>query len=66
MEFYADEAARVFGETIPANVPGRRLYAEPEPLGVAAAVCPEAAAEVSGGAGSSAAPLVAGVVLFAA
>ena len=40
MEFYADEATRVFGETIPANVPGRRLYAEPEPLGVAAAITP--------------------------
>jgi len=40
MEFYADEATRVFGETIPAQVPGRRLYAEPEPLGVAAAITP--------------------------
>ena len=40
MEFYADEAARVLGETIPAPVPGRRLLAEPEPLGVAAAITP--------------------------
>ena len=40
MEFYADEATRVFGETIPAPVPGRRLLAEPEPLGVAAAITP--------------------------
>jgi succinate-semialdehyde dehydrogenase/glutarate-semialdehyde dehydrogenase len=40
MEFYADEATRVLGETIPAPVPGRRLYAEPEPLGVAAAITP--------------------------
>lgn len=40
MEFYADQATRVFGETIPAPVPGRRLMAEPEPLGVAAAITP--------------------------
>lgn len=40
MEFYADHAVRVLGETIPANMPGRRLYAEPEPLGVAAAITP--------------------------
>jgi succinate-semialdehyde dehydrogenase/glutarate-semialdehyde dehydrogenase len=40
MEFYADEATRVLGETIPALVPGRRLLAEPEPLGVAAAITP--------------------------
>lgn len=40
MEFYADEATRVFGETIPAPMPGRRLLAEPEPVGVAAAITP--------------------------
>ncbi len=40
MEFYADEAVRVLGETIPAPVTGRRLLAEPEPLGVAAAITP--------------------------
>lgn len=40
MEFYADEATRVLGEIIPAPVPGRRLLAEPEPLGVAAAITP--------------------------
>jgi succinate-semialdehyde dehydrogenase/glutarate-semialdehyde dehydrogenase len=40
MEFYADEATRVLGETIPAPVSGRRLLAEPEPLGVAAAITP--------------------------
>ena len=40
MEFYADEATRIFGETIPAPMPGRRLLAEPEPLGVAAAITP--------------------------
>ncbi|MGX7893924.1 NAD-dependent succinate-semialdehyde dehydrogenase [Tsuneonella sp. HG222] len=40
MEFYADEATRAFGETIPAPVPGRRLYAEREPVGVTAAITP--------------------------
>ncbi|WP_305096766.1 NAD-dependent succinate-semialdehyde dehydrogenase [Croceibacterium aestuarii] len=40
MEFYADEATRALGETIPAPVPGRRLYAEREPIGVAAAITP--------------------------
>src|SRR5690606_16671160 len=40
MACYADEATRVLGETIPAPVPGRRLLAEPEPLGVAAAITP--------------------------
>ncbi|TIX52117.1 NAD-dependent succinate-semialdehyde dehydrogenase [Alteraurantiacibacter aquimixticola] len=40
MEFYADEATRVFGEIIPAPLHGRRLSAEPEPLGVAAAITP--------------------------
>ncbi|GAA0283449.1 NAD-dependent succinate-semialdehyde dehydrogenase [Alteraurantiacibacter aestuarii] len=40
MEFYADEATRVMGETIPAPVPGRRLLAEREPVGVCAAITP--------------------------
>ncbi len=40
IEFYADEATRALGETIPAPVPGRRLYAEREPVGVAAAITP--------------------------
>ncbi|OYX64278.1 MAG: succinate-semialdehyde dehydrogenase (NADP(+)) [Sphingomonadales bacterium 32-64-17] len=40
MHFYADEATRVLGEIIPAPVPGRRLYARPEALGVAAAITP--------------------------
>ena len=40
MEFYADEATRALGETIPAPVPGRRLYAEREPVGVCAAITP--------------------------
>lgn len=40
IEFYADEATRALGETIPAPVPGRRLYAEREPVGVCAAITP--------------------------
>ena len=40
MEFYADEATRAFGETIPAPVPGRRLLADREPVGVCAAITP--------------------------
>jgi succinate-semialdehyde dehydrogenase/glutarate-semialdehyde dehydrogenase len=40
MEFYADEATRALGEIIPAPVPGRRLHAEREPVGVAAAITP--------------------------
>jgi succinate-semialdehyde dehydrogenase/glutarate-semialdehyde dehydrogenase len=40
IEFYADEAARAFGEIIPAPVPGRRLLAEREPVGVCAAITP--------------------------
>jgi succinate-semialdehyde dehydrogenase/glutarate-semialdehyde dehydrogenase len=40
IEFYADEATRSFGETIPPSVPGRRLLAEPEPVGVCAAITP--------------------------
>ena len=40
IEFYAEEATRALGEVIPAPVPGRRLLAEREPLGVAAAITP--------------------------
>lgn len=40
MEFYSDEATRVLGETIPADKEDRRLLAEPEPLGIAAAITP--------------------------
>jgi succinate-semialdehyde dehydrogenase/glutarate-semialdehyde dehydrogenase len=40
MEFFADEATRALGETIPAPAPGRRLYAEREPVGVTAAITP--------------------------
>src|SRR6187551_1336329 len=40
IEFYADEATRALGETIPSPVPGRRLLAEREPVGVCAAITP--------------------------
>jgi len=40
IEIYAEEAARVIGEIIPAPVPGRKLYAELEPIGVCAAITP--------------------------
>ncbi|MEO7551771.1 MAG: aldehyde dehydrogenase family protein, partial [Croceibacterium sp.] len=40
IEFYADEATRALGEIIPASVPGRRLLAEREPVGVCAAITP--------------------------
>ena len=40
IEFYADDATRALGETIPAQVPGRRLLAEREPVGVCAAITP--------------------------
>ncbi|HWK40973.1 MAG TPA: NAD-dependent succinate-semialdehyde dehydrogenase [Croceibacterium sp.] len=40
MEFYADEATRALGEIIPAPVPGRRMLAQREPVGVCAAITP--------------------------
>ena len=40
IEFYAEEAGRIYGETIPSPVGGRRLLAEREPIGVCAAITP--------------------------
>ncbi|MBN8818427.1 MAG: NAD-dependent succinate-semialdehyde dehydrogenase [Sphingomonas sp.] len=40
VEVYAEEATRALGEIIPAPVPGRKLYAEKEALGVCAAITP--------------------------
>jgi succinate-semialdehyde dehydrogenase/glutarate-semialdehyde dehydrogenase len=40
LEFYAEEATRALGETIPAAVAGRRMTAEREPVGVCAAITP--------------------------
>lgn len=38
--FYAEEATRALGETIPAPGPGRQLRAEREPIGVCIAITP--------------------------
>jgi len=40
LEFYAEEAARALGETIPAPLPGRRMSTHREPVGVCAAITP--------------------------
>jgi succinate-semialdehyde dehydrogenase / glutarate-semialdehyde dehydrogenase len=40
IEFYAEEATRALGETIPAPVPGRELRATREPIGVCVAITP--------------------------
>ena len=40
VEVYADEAAHILGDIIPATVPGRKLYAEREPIGVCVAITP--------------------------
>lgn len=40
VEVYAEEAPRALGEIIPAPVPGRKLYAEREPVGVSVAITP--------------------------
>ncbi len=40
VELYAEEAGRILGEIIPPNMPGRRLAAEREPIGVCAAITP--------------------------
>jgi succinate-semialdehyde dehydrogenase/glutarate-semialdehyde dehydrogenase len=40
VELYAEEATRILGEIIPPNMPGRRLSAEREPVGVCVAITP--------------------------
>ncbi|MDH1703161.1 NAD-dependent succinate-semialdehyde dehydrogenase [Comamonas terrigena] len=40
IEWFAEEATRANGEVIPAPVPGRRMYALREPVGVVAAITP--------------------------
>ncbi len=39
-EFFADEAIRVYGDTIPQNAAGRRILVMKEPIGVFAAITP--------------------------
>jgi succinate-semialdehyde dehydrogenase/glutarate-semialdehyde dehydrogenase len=40
IDFFADEAKRIYGDTIPEPVPGRRLIVQKEPIGVFAAITP--------------------------
>ena len=40
VEWFAEEAKRVYGDTIPAPVPGRRIVVLKEPIGVVAAITP--------------------------
>jgi len=40
VEVYADTAAHILGEIIPSPVPGRKLLAEREPIGVCVAITP--------------------------
>jgi succinate-semialdehyde dehydrogenase/glutarate-semialdehyde dehydrogenase len=40
VEVYAEEGQRALGEIIPSPVPGRKLYADREPIGVCVAITP--------------------------
>ncbi len=40
VEWFAEEARRVYGDVIPSPVPGRKLLVMKEPIGVAAAITP--------------------------
>jgi succinate-semialdehyde dehydrogenase/glutarate-semialdehyde dehydrogenase len=40
IEFFAEEAKRVYGDTIPQHLPGRRILVTKEPIGVFAAITP--------------------------
>jgi succinate-semialdehyde dehydrogenase / glutarate-semialdehyde dehydrogenase len=40
IEFFAEEAKRVYGDTIPQNAKGRRIVVQKEPIGVFAAITP--------------------------
>ena len=40
IEWFAEEAKRVYGETIPQNTPDRRLFVLRQPIGVCAAITP--------------------------
>ena len=39
-DFFAEEAKRVYGDIIPAPVPGRRILAHKQPVGPAALITP--------------------------
>lgn len=40
LEWSAEEAKRIYGETVPASVPGKRIVVLQQPVGVAAAITP--------------------------
>ena len=40
IEWFAEEAKRIYGDTIPQNVPGRRIVVTKEPIGVVGAITP--------------------------
>lgn len=40
MEWFAEEAKRAYGDTIPENLPGRRILVQKAPVGVFAAITP--------------------------
>src|SRR5699024_8767547 len=40
IEWFAEEAKRMYGDTIPAHVPGKRLQVWRKPVGVVAAITP--------------------------
>jgi succinate-semialdehyde dehydrogenase/glutarate-semialdehyde dehydrogenase len=40
IEWFAEEGRRVYGDTIPQHLPGRRIIVQKEPIGVFAAITP--------------------------
>jgi succinate-semialdehyde dehydrogenase/glutarate-semialdehyde dehydrogenase len=40
LEWFGEEAKRIYGDTIPENVPGRRIIVTKEPIGVVACITP--------------------------
>ncbi len=40
IEFFAEEAKRIYGDVIPQHLPGRRILVQKEPIGVFAAITP--------------------------
>ncbi|OAA54974.1 succinate-semialdehyde dehydrogenase [Niveomyces insectorum RCEF 264] len=40
LEWFSEEAPRIYGETIPASVPGNRVYTVKEPVGVCGLITP--------------------------
>ena len=40
VEWFAEEAKRIYGDTIPEHLPGRRIVVTKEPIGVVAAITP--------------------------